>query len=351
VSDGAPRAIFFGEEPVHSAPTRTIARHLAQRGWATSFAGRVPYESTGAWVRMCRRADLLVVIGYGTLGPQPFTTRQLALAVALGTPLVRVWVGTDVLFCLEDPAAKDVALRLGRCASAQVAVAPHLVRELASLGVTAGYAPSLTDLAFHDISLAERHVPRGVLVYLPSERREFYGGTLVLEAARRLPQMTFHIVADDEHALAGEPNVVSHGWVEDLSGIWEEVGCVLRVTAHDGLPRMVLEALARGKHVIYGWPLDGCVYARDVDAVVASLERIDAAEAPNVDGRRVAAELLEPPPGCGLGDALSAAATRGVPPRARARATVLAVRASLEMRRTLSDRDAAERDGTAGSGR
>ena len=34
-------------------------------------------------------------------------------------------------------------------------------------------------------------------------------------------------------------------------------GCILRVTQHDGLPRMLIEGLLRGMYAIYAWPLAG----------------------------------------------------------------------------------------------
>ncbi len=41
-----------------------------------------------------------------------------------------------------------------------------------------------------------------------------------------------------------------------MKPVYDRVGCLLRVTAHDGLPRMIIEALLLGKYVIYSHHLD-----------------------------------------------------------------------------------------------
>ena len=47
---------------------------------------------------------------------------------------------------------------------------------------------------------------------------------------------------------------------------------MLRLTEHDGMPRMVLDCLLRGKYVIFAWPCPGCWLARNEEEVQ---QRID----------------------------------------------------------------------------
>ena len=53
----------------------------------------------GEWVALVRRADLLIYVGY--LPRTDWAIRRFALAAALGRPVVRWWVGTDVYNALR----------------------------------------------------------------------------------------------------------------------------------------------------------------------------------------------------------------------------------------------------------
>src|SRR5205823_1878828 len=135
-------------------------------------------------------------------------------------------------------------------------------------------------------------VPKSLLVYLPSSRLEHYGEPLVRRAVEANPDVEFVVVADDTHALAGYPNVRSLGWVEDMGPILGQVGGLLRLTEHDGLPRMALECLQRGKYVIYSWPCPGCWLARTPAEVQQRIEEFRQAQDINREGVAAAERML-----------------------------------------------------------
>jgi len=73
----------------------------------------------------------------------------------------------------------------------------------------------------------------------------------------------------------------------------------VRLTSHDGMPFMVLEALSRGRHVIYTYVLPGVVHARGFEVVCEALrdlrDRHDRGElALNREGIAWAREHFEP---------------------------------------------------------
>jgi len=98
----------------------------------------------------------------------------------------------------------------------------------------------------------------------------------VLEAARQLPAVQFNVVGLRQPPDFLLPrNVRSLGWVPDLIPLLQETTVLWRPVRHDGLSFMVLEALAQGRHVIYSYPLSGCI-AADGEAAHAELKRLVA---------------------------------------------------------------------------
>lgn len=277
--------LLAGEAAERSAPMVSLARALDERGVrATLFDDA---SSVSDWVATVRRHDVLVFTHYGAA--HLFLHRQLHLAALAGCAVLRWWVGTDVLLARENPQA---ARALDAAVDLNVAVAPHLVAELAEIGMAARCVPSVCHLP-SDPPPAE--VPRGVLAYLPTLRREFYGADAVARAATDNPDLPFIVVGDEGHALAHLPNVDSLGWV-DMEAVWPRVGCVLRMTEHDGLPRLILEALARGRYAIYRWPLEGCWQAETAAEVQRGLDRFRRVTGANVAGRASALGIAKDAP-------------------------------------------------------
>lgn len=312
------KVVFVGEQPAKSAPTLTLCSALHRRfGWTSEFSRGAENSDGMAWLSLVRRADAIVMISYS--GPSAYVLRQLALAAAIGVPVIRWWVGSDVLRAIEDPGAASCARALSRVASAQVAVAPHLVDELRCIGIDARFIASPPS-GWPSARTGEPPAPsrRALLVYLPTARLDFYGAAAVRFAAEAHPGVEFVIVADESHSLGELPNVRSLGWVEDLEPVWEQVGGLLRITRHDGMPRMVLDALLREKHVIYSWPLAGCVLARSPSEIDGAIARFADRADSNRAGPSAAAEILAPDPAESFG-ALLLDAMRGTRMRMRAK--------------------------------
>ena len=110
-------------------------------------------------------------------------------------------------------------------------------------------------------------ISKGVLVYLPHKRYEFYGLQYIERLVEDFQDVTFYIVADELHRLAHFRNVRSLGWVSEMEPVWELVGLGVRITEHDGYPRTVLEALARGKYVVHNRAFDGCWFASNYEEI------------------------------------------------------------------------------------
>jgi hypothetical protein len=316
--------VIVGEKPIMSAPTLTLSKALARLGVEVRFAdantlGRPP------WIRLLRSAKAVLLVSYAEVGT--YVLSQLATAVAMGVPVVRWWVGTDVLNVITRERLERNARRIDRIVSTNVAAAPHLVDELRTVGINAQYVPSVIDADVSGATLMEwSGVTRPVLVYMPESRKEFFGIDVIEPVIAANPDLKFLIVADDSHSLAIYANVESFGWVSNMKHLYERAGCVLRITAHDGLPRMLIEAMMRGAYAIYSWPLRGCWEARTSEEINAALSSYRSAATPNMEGRLAMLEMLKERPDRQMSKVLSGTS---IPLRQRILGAKLAVQSKL----------------------
>ncbi len=316
--------VIVGEKPKIPAPSFTLSKSLSRLGIGSRFA-EANLMSRAEWIRLLRGAMAVVIVSYTEMGT--YLVSQLATAVALSIPIVRWWVGTDVLNAISSNAGIRNAKRTDWIVSKNVAVAPHLVDELSTIGIRAQYVPSVIDSDMSSIVMADwARDTKPVLLYLPGRRKKFFGIDAIKPVIARNPDLTFIVVADDTHSLAAYPNVESLGWVADMSHLYLRAGCVLRITDHDGLPRMLIEAMLRGLYAIYAWPLLGCWTARTSDEIDAALVRYRSATRPNLEGRIAMLSLLSEHPDEQMSSIIQSA---GTPLKRRMRGISVAVHTGI----------------------
>lgn len=158
------------------------------------------------------------------------------------------WIGTDVLF-----AQKDVqrTRKMQKYIKYNFAGSQLLQGELKEIGIESEVVPIvLSDISINISKMPNEHA---VLVYLPKGREEFYGYDIVKQLIHDYSDIFFYIVANDKSSLFDSSNVRMLGNVpvERMDDIYDKISILLRIPAHDGLSMMVLEALAKGKSVIY----------------------------------------------------------------------------------------------------
>jgi len=319
------RILFAGEEPKGSSPSLTWAKAVAREGAEYRFVSDLSKIDLPRWISDIRWADTIVFQDYD--GPSDYVIRQLALATVLGRPIVRKWSGTDALRCTTDTRFQTQARRLNSIVAVNLTEAEHTREELAESGIKLKVTPPNLDAS--PVLRADEYKPLALLTYLPSMRPEFYGSRQVRYAAERNPDICFVIVADDTHALSDLPNVKSLGWIDDMESIWPQVGGLLRLTEHDGLPRMLLDAMARGKYVLFSRPMQGTWHVTDNATLDAALHAFKTAKTINQQGLEAAQRLLRPDNNRKLLDNLTDAAIKPGALR-QAKALWLSVRLTLK---------------------
>ena len=139
-----------------------------------------------------------------------------------------------------------------------------------------------------------------MLTYLPDERFGFYGGPLLMDVARRLPDVPIDVVGGAGAGIASRPpNVRWHGWVKDMTPLYGASTVVVRIPRHDGLGATVIEGLLHARHVVYTYPVPHTTtVANDsLDDVVGVLEVLRDRHAagnlqPNLPGRDYALDTF-----------------------------------------------------------
>ena len=269
-----------------SEPIYDLARELNDLGVNVHVVDQALSAYTLKWLYFARRSGAFVFVRYHNSDDKFFFQRQLYRAKLLGCTVVRWWVGSDVLYSRESEQTLRVARAIDGAVDLNITVSPHLVTELGEIGIEAEYVPSFCDVGNSHNDPPSR-LPKGVLSYLPTKRKAFYGQEILITAIEDNPDLEFFIVGDESHSLQHYSNVTSLGWVEDMNDVWPRVGVLLRVTQHDGMPRMVLEALARYRYVIYSETFEGCWFGRSKEQVRQYLKTFKSLDKPNISGPTV----------------------------------------------------------------
>ncbi len=246
-----------------------VAALVRSQGWSAAYIDCT--SSPNRWKRRAATAaaaakalmsDIVYQIGGPLVPPQVVRTCRLR-----GVPIVLHWVGSDV-----------TDLRLGDMAREQIAKAnlvhwtdaPWLADELTASNVRAAVfafcvAPQLVAPPMPSNTFT-------VLAYLPDEKFEFYGGPMVLWLAERMPEVRFLVVAGIGPSKRTAPaNVHFQGWQSNMDAIYAQTHALLRITEHDGLPFMVIEALNRGRYVLFNHDVPGATLVHTKEAMLQQL--------------------------------------------------------------------------------
>lgn len=279
--------------------SKLLSRALRERGWETDYVAH-PGRDPRGWLALLPkllRADAIYHITSRVDRRSP----QAIFSRAWRRPYVIHWVGTDVLVALEEHRRGNIDQRFLRVAT-HWCDAPWLGEELAEIGVKADYQP----LPVVDLSSDPPPPLPGdfrALLYLPEnpEYRKVFDVETLLRLPHELPEIQFTVVPSPPRTLPGPlpPNLRAPGWIENMDPIYRDTTVLVRLTTHDGTSFMALEALSRGRHVIWTYPMTGVRQARGLEAVKAELldlfERHKRGELGlNEEGMRFAREEFEP---------------------------------------------------------
>lgn len=199
----------------------------------------------------------------------------MILAKLLGKKTVIHWIGTDVFNFINQKKSFRKCKIIQRFIDRNLTVSELLQEELEYKGVKSEIVPILPEYVSGEIGLpASKHA---VLAYIPQGKEEFYDINLTLDVARNFKGINFYIIANDGSCIKDyDSNVFFLGRIneKEMDLIYNKVSVLIRIPKHDGLPKMVLEALLMGKEVIYKYEFPHCYHAENYQECVKCLEEI-----------------------------------------------------------------------------
>lgn len=239
---------------------------------------QVPYRTPGTTAGLAARfADVMRCdLAYSYTG-RISMGKFLRVARTLGkSKIIMVWCGSDALFAREEHAqglADPWVTQL-----VHWSISPWLAEEVRALGVNCEYVPATQ---FVNLVTDPKPLPKkfSVLMYVrDATRSDLYGWDRMVEVAEALPHIDFNLYGLVEgQTLSGPSNIKVRTWTSDFTPFLEQSTVVYRPVRHDGLSLTVLEALSHGRHVVWSYPLTGCIHAASTDVARAELETLHAA--------------------------------------------------------------------------
>lgn len=172
---------------------------------------------------------------------------KIRIAKLFNKKVINHWIGSDILLAQKN----DKYKKIQKYIDVNLACSPLIKEELYSMGIDAEDIPIIpAGLNTKYAKIPNKHQ---VLTYLPEGREEFYGIEAIRHLASKYKEINFNIVANTNKSLLDYDNVKFLGYVklEDMDKIYDETSILIRLPEHDGLSLMLLEALLKGKEVIY----------------------------------------------------------------------------------------------------
>lgn len=272
---------------------KKLSQLVSGDGWEVPY--RSPFHPVGLAARIADLAQCDLAYSWtGRINMGKF----LRAARSLGkTKIIMLWSGSDALYAKEELAQgkKDpwVVSRV------HWAVSPWLAEKVRALGVDCEYV----QVSFVNPVEHPKPLPRKFSVMLfvrEVKRADLYGWDRMLEVAQKFPQIEFNLCGLPQgQTLQRPPNIKIHNWTSEFTPLLENTTVFYRPVRHDGLSFTVLEALSHGRHVMYSYPLPGCVQVTSSAMACRELERLYASHqsgalALNEPGRKYISDYYAP---------------------------------------------------------
>lgn len=200
-------------------------------------------------------------------------------------PIFYHWIGTDVYRFINDAFIKRFFKKLiiNSPIVSSLVVSENLKYELQQYSVESSILP-LTKLKFVN-EVPALPAKFSVLSYVPKNRWDFYHGDLINELSIKMPDVDFHILAAGRKN-SSRPNLFLYDFVDDTIPFYKKCSVLLRITVHDGLPKMVLEALSYGRQVLWNESFPHCLTVKNLNECVGVLNKLKLDCTLNLEGKK-----------------------------------------------------------------
>lgn len=201
-------------------------------------------------------------------------SKVIDLAFKHNKKVVFNWVGTDVQLARKAVETNQFIEKY-RSEAMHLCEVDWIQDELNEIGIQAEVQNfAVFEKHFEEVPFATDQL--NVLTYIANARPEFYGIKTIIQLAKQFPEISFSVAGLEKYP--GLPkNINLLGWVDDMTPHFNRAQICLRYAEHDGLSNFILEALARGKYVLYNQTFPFCLNCSDFQALEARLKDISKA--------------------------------------------------------------------------
>ncbi len=202
------------------------------------------------------------------------------------------WIGSDSLLANKNFIRKLQRKIFTRFIDINVAVSDRIKDELSEMGIE-------STVLFHGSDIEPEEVPMpskfAALVYFMEGSETLYGINRIVEISKEFLDIDFYFIGyfnpENFKELEKQQNLHFLGFI-DMNEIWPKINVILRMTVHDGFPKVILEAYAKGKYVIHSFPLPGVIHCETNEDVIEELKKLQKIKEVNKEGIKLFEEQL-----------------------------------------------------------
>ena len=194
--------------------------------------------------------EILISNNIFIIGGSIYGSKIIDLALLFNKKIFIEWVGTDILIASENYNKDYIKKCIHLCEVGWTQ------EELKQIGINA----KICDIVTISSDECNNHkiCDDGITVfsYIAQNREDFYGIELILKLAELYPNVKFRIAGTTGVNCKQLNNVKYLGWINNMNVEYDNCDIFMRLVQHDGLAFSVIEALSRGKWVIYSYPFN-----------------------------------------------------------------------------------------------
>lgn len=275
-----------------SSQTKHISEIYKDCGWEVKYFVRRKHKLATIVVNLIKILGSDVIYNVGNFFYR--NNNYLIAARIFRKKVIVHWIGSDVLTESREIERKGKTKQNN---DIHLAVSKDLQRELEEMSIKSFYVPIVPSTIPYPpaFEMPKKHA---ALAYLPKGNETFYGWEKVKLLAKMFPDIPFYIVANDGICEENIPeNIVFEGMLphEQLMELYKKTSVLLRLTAHDGLPVMAIEAQGFGRKVICSFGLPYAITPEDAsdDALLQAFEElISTPPVLDLDAKRYVDEIF-----------------------------------------------------------
>jgi glycosyltransferase involved in cell wall biosynthesis len=264
---------------------KKLVRHLNDIGVSAKFVSAGLLKNPGSLFHL---SDYDIVHGVYV---RKSVVVSLIFGKVLGKCSVCHWEGSDVMRAIKETGFRLMALMLNNFVDLNITFSENLQKELKHIGIDSVVWPIPVDSQYFLIEELPP-MPERFSVLCKIADDWLYGSDTFLKLAKDLPDVRFLVVPGKDKQpsklltkIREVSNVDFLGWKNDMLEVYKQSSALLRLTAHDGLSYMVVEALALGRQVIWSHNyLPFCHYVKSYDQIKKAILGIQKNPKLNVEG-------------------------------------------------------------------